>query len=328
MYWNVNDTLSYNALFNFVVSNRGAGKSYGTKEYAINRFKKNKEQFVYLRRFATELKKCSTFFNDICARFPEDKFEVKGRTFYINDEVAGYAIALSKGKIEKSNSYPDVTTIIFDEFILDKGYHRYLNDEVVTFLELYETVARKRNNVRVFFLGNAITFTNPYFLYFNIKPPENKKSVRVKDDILIQLWADAEFIEEKKETRFGKIISGTDYGKYAIENVNLRDNDSFVCKMPEKPFYYFTLKTGGVFYGVWLIQDKSKVFISEKYDPSCGFVIVTTLDDHTPNTLLLKGIVKHDKVKTLSNAFKYGLLWYESVKVKNVMQDTLRYLGG
>ena len=57
MYWDINKSLSYNALFNFIVGNRGAGKTYGSKKYVINRFLKYGEQFVYIRRFKDELKK-------------------------------------------------------------------------------------------------------------------------------------------------------------------------------------------------------------------------------------------------------------------------------
>ena len=104
-------------------------------------------------------------------------------------------------------SYPDVTMIIFDEFIIDKGTYKYLSDEVTCFLEFYETVARIRD-VQVFFLSNAITITNPYFLYWNLKMPYNS-DITCKNDMLIQLVANPFFIDMKKNTRFGRLISGT-----------------------------------------------------------------------------------------------------------------------
>ena len=56
MYWSINKLLSYNALFNFVVGERGVGKSYGAKVYVANNFIKKNEEFVYIRRYKTELK--------------------------------------------------------------------------------------------------------------------------------------------------------------------------------------------------------------------------------------------------------------------------------
>ena len=71
MFWNIQKTLSYNALFNFIVGNRGGGKTYGAKEFVINRFLKHQEQFVYIRRYKKEFSKIKTFFADIEEAFPE-----------------------------------------------------------------------------------------------------------------------------------------------------------------------------------------------------------------------------------------------------------------
>jgi hypothetical protein len=328
MFWNINEPLSYDALFNFIIGNRGSGKSYGAKEYAIKRYLKHGEQFIYVRRFKTELKKVGNYFNDIVDAFPNTKFDVHGKNFYIDDEICGYSVALSTAMIEKSTSYPKVSLIIFDEFLLDRGFHRYLPDEVTCFLELYETVARMRNNVRVLFLANAISFTNPYFLYFNITYPRTKKQIACKNDILIQFVDNPEFIQEKKQQRFSKIIEGTDYAKYSIDNEMLRDSDTFISKMPENSIYFFTIKSNGKFYGVWRDKNISHIFISEKYDPSYRVIYTTVLDDHTPNTMLLKGVARSENMKSLERAFKMGLVYFDSINTKNIMMETLKYLGG
>ena len=56
MYYNYNKIRSYNALFNFIIANRGGGKSYGAKEMVIKNFLKRCEQFVYVRRYKAEIK--------------------------------------------------------------------------------------------------------------------------------------------------------------------------------------------------------------------------------------------------------------------------------
>ena len=76
-----------------------------------------------------------SFFDDIQPEFPNVAFKVKGNMFYINDEYAGQAQALSTGKILKSIPFPKVSKICFDEFILDKGVYHYLQDEVTKFLD-------------------------------------------------------------------------------------------------------------------------------------------------------------------------------------------------
>ena len=62
IFWNINNSVSYNALFNFIIGNRGGGKTYGMKNYVINKFIKKGEQFIYLRRYKTEVKRINTFF--------------------------------------------------------------------------------------------------------------------------------------------------------------------------------------------------------------------------------------------------------------------------
>jgi len=69
-----------------------------------------------------------------------------------------------------------------------------------------ETVIRLRDDFKcAMFIANAITFTNPYFLYFNIIKPNNKKMIKTLGDILIQFVSNNDFITLKKESRFGKV---------------------------------------------------------------------------------------------------------------------------
>jgi len=50
-FWNARQTLTHNVLFNVIVGNRGGGKTYGAKEWAIDNFIKTGEQFGYIRRY-------------------------------------------------------------------------------------------------------------------------------------------------------------------------------------------------------------------------------------------------------------------------------------
>lgn len=137
MFWDISRPLSYNKLFNFIIGPRGAGKSYGAKKYVINRFKKTGGEFIYLRRYKPELQDISTFFDDVLQEFPDDELKVKNKNFYCNGVLCGRAMVLSTSKIKKSVPMPKVDTIIFDEFIIDKGVYHYLPDDVVYFLEFY-----------------------------------------------------------------------------------------------------------------------------------------------------------------------------------------------
>lgn len=322
IFWDINRPLSYNALFNFIVGNRGGGKTYGAKKYVIKKFIQTRKQFVYVRRYEKEFKRLKKFFDDIRDEFPDHELTVKGKEFYIDGELAGYAIVLSTSKIEKSNPMPEVDTIIFDEFVIDKGIYRYIPDEVTNFLELYETVARLRD-VKVFFLSNAITMINPYFLYFDLKIPY-KKDIQCKNDILIQIYCNEEFLKVKKNTRFGKIIDGTPYGAYNMENKFLRDIPTFIEKKSGQCNFQFSFIYKSEVFGIWRNNKEGKIYVSKDYDHNRPIYYALTKEDHTPNTLLLSGLRSSPPFHKFLIQFEKGNVYFENQRLKNLMWDVVK----
>ncbi len=323
MYWNIYKTLSYNAYFNFIVGNRGGGKTYGAKKFCIDNFLKKKEQFIYVRRYKEELKKIKNFFNDIKEIYPQHEFKVLKGEFIIDNEIAGFYLPLSTAKIQKSNPFPDVTTIIFDEFILDKGVYNYIYDEVTNFLDLVETVFRSRDNVRTFLLSNALTITNPYFLYFNLKLPY-MKNIICKNDILLELVQNSEYIKMKENTRFGKIIKNTSYGDYAINNSFLRDDKNFIEKKTGNCAILFSFIYKGKKYGVWVSYKLGLIWVSNDIDPSRKFTYAITKEDHTPNTLLLNSLNSAKDFKFFIENYKLGNVRFENMNIKNICYEIVK----
>lgn len=322
MWYNINQTLSHNCLLNFVVGPRGVGKTYAAKRKVIQNFLKDGSQFVYLRRYDTELKakQLQNFFTDIQREFPDDTFEVRQQMFFINDEIAGWAIPLTKASQYKSVPFPGVTWIIYDEFIIDTGYIRYLPNEVQDFEEMYSTIARLRD-VKVFFLSNAITFTNPYFLYFNVEVPKGKKKVFKRGDVLVEFVESPQYTEAFAQTRFGKIIADTEYGRYAMKNEFLRDNEKFVEKMPEGMDCRAILLADGISLGLFI--GAPGWFVSEKYDPTCSRRIALKADQHNEETTLRIAAQNQILVEDLQQRFYRGELFFTSVKAKNVITNNL-----
>lgn len=322
MWFNIYESMSYNALFNFIVGPRGNGKTFGFKKWAIKDFLKTGNQFVYVRRYKEEMKKMKTFFNDIQDEFPEVEFQVDKGCLWINKQVAGYYIPLSTSKIMKSVAFPEVTKICFDEFIIErKGVYHYLNDEVTYFLELYETIARMRE-VKVYFLSNALTVTNPYFAYFKISMPHGKNIAR-KGEILIQVCKDQEFIESKKNTRFGKLIAGSKYAKYSIENEFVMDSKTFIQRKTENARYLFTMQYKGNNYGVYIDYKAGLMFVSNSVDSTCKLIYAMTTDDHSPNTMLLKSKRQSVMIKMLVEQYNLGNVRFEDINIKNIVTDVI-----
>ena len=250
---------SYNAAFNFVIGERGNGKTYGAKYKVIKNFIKKKEEFIYLRRYQEELHTFSTFFDDIRDKFPQYEFRTVGRTAQIRKNGVekwtsfGTAIALSTSQMIKSSSFPKVSTIIYDEFIIEKGVLRYLTDEVRVMLGFYNTVDRYTDKTKVYFLANAVSIANPYFVYFTIDI--SPKIRRYFDGfVAVEFCNSREYIEEVEKTRYGKFLRQVDpkYAEYVMDN-SFNDNGStFIEKKSPSLIPMMNLETKLGKMSVWL----------------------------------------------------------------------------
>ena len=62
-----------------LIGNRGGGKTYGFKTWAIDDYLKTGKQFVWLRRYGTEVDEMrKTYFDDIAKKYPAYNFSIKG----------------------------------------------------------------------------------------------------------------------------------------------------------------------------------------------------------------------------------------------------------
>lgn len=78
-YYSFSNVLSYGGVFNMVMGARGLGKTYGAKKIVIKNAINKGQQFIYLRRYKTELKGRASFFADIADEFPDEEFRVEGQ---------------------------------------------------------------------------------------------------------------------------------------------------------------------------------------------------------------------------------------------------------
>ncbi|MBO7694244.1 MAG: phage DNA encapsidation protein [Methanobrevibacter sp.] len=347
MFWNLRRTLTHNMLINVIVGNRGGGKSYGAKEYAIDNFIKRGEQFGYIRRYKDDIKESSIqFFKDIEHQYPDYEFKVDGKYFYIrlkpadenekwtDEDIAGYQFILSTANNKKSISYPKITLLIYDEFLLDKsGNQRYLNNEPIALLNLYETIARPGTDhprVVMFMLANALSITNPFFLYWDLKMPEkqdkNGKWIwkHPTRPILVEDVRNEKFIDTKRNTEFGRLIEGTTYSNYSIDNKFLLDNDTFVEKKSPKARFYFTFVYKDNKFGVWADFTAGMLYVSKQIDPSYPLIYSITMKDHKPNMMFLKNKNKSNHFKVFLEAYQMGTLRFESINIKNICYEVIK----
>lgn len=346
MFWDIKRTLTHNSLINIILGNRGGGKTFGAKELCIDNFIKRGEQFGYIRRYKDDLKEpMQQFFKDIEYKYPNYEFKSDNKYLYIrlkteNDnekwtdkDIAGYGFILSTANNKKSISYPRITTLVYDEFLLDKGNQRFLPNEPVALLNLYETIARPGTGhprVVLFMLANALTVTNPYFLYWDLKMPtkkdKNNKWIwkHPTRPILVEDVKNEKFIDTKKNTEFGKLIEGTTYSGYSIDNKFLLDNDTFVEKRSSKAKFYFTFIYLEHTLGVWIDRDEGKMYVSKDIDPSYPLTYSITLKDHKPNTMLIKNKSRNAHFKIFLENYQLGNVYFESINIKNITYEVIK----
>lgn len=327
MWYDRGQLLSHNKIMNMVLSNRGGGKTFNMTRWAIDDFLRNGKQTMWVRRYQTEVDemlKNEKFFDAVRSYYDGVTFAIKDGVGYINDVGAIYFVALSTSRQLKSNNYPNVNKIIFDEFIIDKGRVQYLKNEVEVFLDLYETVDRMRDTTRAVLMANSITIVNPYFLYFHIKLDTDKRFT-VQGEVCVELFTDADFIAAKQKTRFGRMVSGTKYGDYAIENKWLADNDTFIESKTPRAEFMLGMKYNGVMYGFWVDYKVGLIFVNRQYDPSSYALYCLQRDDHDANLLLIKTLMDSKALQRIVYAFRMGLIRFDDMQVKNQFYEYIGY---
>ena len=341
-YLDFNKILSYNIPLNILITMRGYGKTYGTNKYVIKEFKKNHSQFLYIRRYKNELQKVfqkdkkdpqKDYFNSIRKEFPEDKLEAKNNKFYINDEVFGYAMRLTEAQDNKSVDFSTISTIIFDEYPIEKNGHKfYLPDEGMILMGLIDTISRNRekNDLKIFILGNAVDDLeySPIFSFFGLSLPYGSEFKTFQNNsILVYYGHDEEFIQERQETLVGQLSQGTKYQKYAFENKILNKNSDFIEKKNGSARFSFAFVFMNNVYGVWNDFKSGKVYVSLDYDKNSPYVFSITLQDLTPNLMMISVAKNYNCFKNFLKFFKLGLVYYENQKIKKDTFEVIKYLN-
>ena len=329
-YYNFDRLYSFAAFIMVVVGARGLGKTFGAKRKCITRALKTGEQFIYLRRHKTDMKKArATFFDDIASFYPDWDFRVMGdeaqaAPIATRDDkkrawqVIGHFAVLSVAQSIKSVSFERVTTIIFDEFIIERGHVQYLQGEVTTLLNFYNTVDRGQDKTRLLMLANSVTIMNPYFHEWNVSPSHGEWQLK-NDGALIVNFAKSDAYEaEVLATRFGKFIAGTEYAQYAAGNTFLDNNDNLLRKKPASASYLFTLETKGGTYSIWHTYGNGEYFAQAKRPKVEDLCVMDSARQREGATLLQ---FSDWQLKVLRASFKRANLYFDTPKARNAMVE-------
>lgn len=271
-----NGILQHDFDYNFIVGGRSNGKTTGYQlEVALENYLNNKEQFVKIVR--TNDDTVPLLNEDWIDVNVKNKLKSKGltyvyyrKTFYIGlikdyedyglkkfvqekADVWGYVIPLSQQARYKSSDRSKVSTIVFDEFAIADEY-MYLPNEVEQLMSLISTIIRSRDNVKVFFIGNALSLKNPYFDYFGIDASklksgniysfaqcgdEFKEYAKVGLDFVEMIYSDESDIP--KLLRVSGNAQATTLDRYVLPSNIIKSNDWLYYCLKNKKFndYYY-----------------------------------------------------------------------------------------
>lgn len=332
MYYNGDKILNNKQPFNFLLGNRGTGKSFYFKRYCIRNFINNKKQFIYVRRYKSDLDKVmKNLFDDIQPKFPNDNIRVDKNTIFINDDVAGWCISVSEFIKYKSASFPNVYTIMFDEFLPEDGKYLGGKDnytlEPELCLNFYQSVARGynqpiRDDVLFLFIANSVTINNPYFYYFNIDKQlkDNTKFLKGKG-FNVEINRNESISSEITNSKFGDLIKGSKYEDYALNNSFYLDNDEFVRKIKEQKSYIMTFLFNKNKYGLWRTRS-GLYYITDKAEPNSKSICSLNSNDHTEESVLVTKL-NQLFIKDLIRAYAGGKVYFSNQRAKSFFDNAI-----
>lgn len=175
-----------NAKYYMIFGERSNGKTYAVIEKGMKQYVKTGKQFAIVRRWAEDIRgsKGATMLDNLVCnqkgvntikKLTKGKFDrvvYRSRAWYLayfDEELnkmildvkpCAYAFALTEYEHYKSNSYPFIELVLFDEFMSKEGY---IPDEFINFQHVLSTIIRHKSSVKVYMCANTVSKYCPYF---------------------------------------------------------------------------------------------------------------------------------------------------------------------
>lgn len=192
-------------LYYLIIGERSNGKTFSVQEYALREYLAGRGQLAYIRRYDSDWDGGNTskvwehfidnpYRGNIIAELSKGKYnnisfyrgawylenratkhEQIGEREYEQGELIerdsspfAFRFSLNLDEHYKGTSYPNVSTILFDEFIT-RGYYLRGGDEFILLQSLISTIVRLETKARIFMLANTISTSCPYFREMGIR---------------------------------------------------------------------------------------------------------------------------------------------------------------
>lgn len=243
-----------------------------------------------------------------------------------------YAFSLSSTEHDKSTAYPEVDTIIFEEFISRSVYRP---NEFIEFMNTLSTIIRHREGVKIFMLGNTVNQYCPYFAEMGLK---NITKMR-KGDIDVYEYSDSGLRIAVEYTR-GISEKGKPSDKYfSFENPKLQMITRGSWEIPTYPhlpveynksdiiFIYFIVFSENILQCEIIDKDDNIfTYIHRKTSPFKNVeddLIFSQEVDHRPNHRR-KVTDKYDDInRKIAYFYDRDLIFYQDNEVGEIVRNYL-----
>lgn len=185
---------SKKATYNVIFGERSNGKTYALLNLGLQNYFKDGSQLAYIRRWKEDItgRRAQRLYsgineNGVVEKLSKGKFkgvhyyagkfylcnyDDKGKPIYSDNDIIAFTFALSDGEHDKSTSFPNIKTVVFDEFLTNR---LYLGDEFILFMNTISTIVRRRTDVKIYMLGNTVNKYCPYFEEMGLKNIQQMK---------------------------------------------------------------------------------------------------------------------------------------------------------
>lgn len=264
-YYSLKRIKEIHAQYNMIVGERSNGKTFALLDEVLQNYFKYHKQGAIVRRWQDDFKgkRAPAMFAPMVSErlvykysggqwdridyrsgcwYPA-RYDEQTDTIVRGDDPIAYAFSLSSMEHDKSTSYPNITTIVFDEF-LTRGY--YLVDEFVLFMNVVSTIVRQRTDVTIYMLGNTVNWTCPYFTEMGIKHIRDMKqgSIDVYEYGESGLKVAVEYCKSIADSKKSNVY-------FAFDNPRLKMITSGVWELdiyPHLPVKYSNKEIKGIFF--------------------------------------------------------------------------------
>lgn len=276
--YNALPLISHGAMINFIDTVRNVGKTTTFKRRAILRAVKHDRGTYWLRRTDDEMKAQKTEFWDsetvgfIQKNCPQiTDLDVHGcfarikTTKSKNWHNAFKLLALCNARDERSNRDQRFNEMIYEEYrVTPDRLSFFRGNEAEMLIDMIITKGR-RDDFRVYCLGNAESYFNPYLSYLGIpEMPVTWEGIRMYKDNTIavqQIITKPKALEDSRQMkRINSALAGTRYAAY-LDGSTVRSG--VVCNIRKKPKdaeVYMCVDFGNPF-TIWL-SDSGEMYVT------------------------------------------------------------------